>query len=570
MTYDALSYCWGDLSNPELVDMTTPSCNGASTTVKVSSNLAMALRHLRKRDTQRTFWIDFICINQSDDIERSHQVALMGEIFDCADNVYVWLGQEDQSINDSMGSLRELGQFHATSPKPFGILGDRSKEITTTEDEKPREIVMQSEALWLNVRPSLKNFFLRPWFKRVWVLQEVWSHISRKPKNVVVLCGTVEAPWEAILHANYSICVNQPFPDTGIMPAVWSQLFQMQRRIDHPAAAEISTERMDILTIFISSLDMEASDPRDKLFALLVFGEETYRVSELPNLIRPDYTKTELQVFSDFTRWWIENNRSLRILSVAHTQPGRTWIDMDGFDSSKHDAYDFSCRPSWVIWHHGLSEWSHGSLAIHKEHNYNASGGRMIDIKVLQSSSSDSTLSLMGLRLGIISSISHCTFRHIRSDQQLMRAYEHVFDPCGARGIWRLHKKPLDPSNSPPCLDFSTFWKTNFAHYSAHWHYPGMRETYNCKSNDPLDHWFPCHGKILFHTDSGKIGLCPYTAREGDIITILYGGQIPYILRPKNDKEFYFIGECFLQGFMNGEAFNALDTAQLEETFTLV
>jgi len=42
----------------------------------------------------KVLWIEAICINQADDIEKSHQVSLMGEIYRNADNVVIFLGEE--------------------------------------------------------------------------------------------------------------------------------------------------------------------------------------------------------------------------------------------------------------------------------------------------------------------------------------------------------------------------------------------------------------------------------------------------------------------------------------------
>src|ERR1700728_3142249 len=65
--YTALSYTWG---NP---DITRPiSLDGYC--VNVTTNLKSALLHLREKAQERTFWIDAICINQSDLTEPSQQV----------------------------------------------------------------------------------------------------------------------------------------------------------------------------------------------------------------------------------------------------------------------------------------------------------------------------------------------------------------------------------------------------------------------------------------------------------------------------------------------------------------
>lgn len=57
-------------------------------------------------------------------------------------------------------------------------------------------------------------------------------------------------------------------------------------------------------------------------------------------------------------------------------------------------------------------------------------------------------------------------------------------------------------------------------------------------------------------TYDGFLGLMPAAAQEGDIIYILKGSAVPFVLRPVPDDEsmFEIIGECFVYGIMNGEA----------------
>ncbi|KAK4216295.1 heterokaryon incompatibility protein-domain-containing protein [Rhypophila decipiens] len=64
--YEALSYVWGPDSQPGEVIF----CDGQP--LKITANLADAIRHLRLPDQPRTLWIDQICINQQDMAERSN------------------------------------------------------------------------------------------------------------------------------------------------------------------------------------------------------------------------------------------------------------------------------------------------------------------------------------------------------------------------------------------------------------------------------------------------------------------------------------------------------------------
>lgn len=86
--YEALSYVWRqeplDPNKAERPPDHILLClDGQTKLVKfpVTWNLAMALRYLRESDDDRTLWIDAICVNQEDDIEKGQQVPQMRAIY---------------------------------------------------------------------------------------------------------------------------------------------------------------------------------------------------------------------------------------------------------------------------------------------------------------------------------------------------------------------------------------------------------------------------------------------------------------------------------------------------------
>jgi hypothetical protein len=85
--YTALSYVWGNDSQvaPILIDRTS---------VEVRGNLWQFLRLMQKEKQTEYFWVDALCINQTDLDERSSQVAMMGRVCSSAAKVIVWLGIE--------------------------------------------------------------------------------------------------------------------------------------------------------------------------------------------------------------------------------------------------------------------------------------------------------------------------------------------------------------------------------------------------------------------------------------------------------------------------------------------
>ena len=64
-----------------------------------------------------------------------------------------------------------------------------------------------------------------------------------------------------------------------------------------------------------------------------------------------------------------------------------------------------------------------------------------------------------------------------------------------------------------------------------------------------------CLNRRLCETKAGFFGLCPAGSAVGDSITVLYGGPVLYVLRP-NSNDYSFIGESYVHGLMDGEAFS--------------
>jgi hypothetical protein len=104
-SYNALSYSWamdedGDYSqNYEIfID---------GNRQWITRNLSDGLRRIRVSDKPIRIWLDAVCINQQDDVERSVQVAMMADIYARAEKVLVWLGNGTEEKED----LAMLGLF---------------------------------------------------------------------------------------------------------------------------------------------------------------------------------------------------------------------------------------------------------------------------------------------------------------------------------------------------------------------------------------------------------------------------------------------------------------------------
>lgn len=138
--YEALFYTWDKQPSalPILVN---------DKIVTVSQGVDTALRNLRRADAARVLWIDALCIDQGNIYERSQQVQLMRFIYNSAARVLVWLGSVNESTNRAMQLIRSMNENR--EPGPFGVL------------RHMREMI------------HVVQIFERPWFSRVWIIQEI-------------------------------------------------------------------------------------------------------------------------------------------------------------------------------------------------------------------------------------------------------------------------------------------------------------------------------------------------------------------------------------------------------------
>lgn len=63
------------------------------------------------------------------------------------------------------------------------------------------------------------------------------------------------------------------------------------------------------------------------------------------------------------------------------------------------------------------------------------------------------------------------------------------------------------------------------------------------------------YNRRFFKSEAGRFGWAVVGAEPGDCIVILHGGKYPFLMRPSEPPgSFKIIGDCFLQGVMEGEA----------------
>jgi hypothetical protein len=89
--YETISYAWGDTALVE-------SCLVDGESIPIPASAGSALRCMRSPTHTLRFWIDCICIDQNNDLEKSRQVAMMADIFHNSSMTLAHLGDDDGNM----------------------------------------------------------------------------------------------------------------------------------------------------------------------------------------------------------------------------------------------------------------------------------------------------------------------------------------------------------------------------------------------------------------------------------------------------------------------------------------
>jgi hypothetical protein len=154
--YEALSYVWGDADSATNVAILLNDEN-----ITIGSGLAIALTRLRRADETRVVWADGLCIDQSNNLEKSHQVPMMGSIYSMARRTVVWLGNGDaQMIKLGMNAVRIV----AKACNEYAS----THTIETTAVFRYRAVSLPIDLFGSDTADSLQALYDLPWFWRVW------------------------------------------------------------------------------------------------------------------------------------------------------------------------------------------------------------------------------------------------------------------------------------------------------------------------------------------------------------------------------------------------------------------
>jgi hypothetical protein len=280
INYEALSYTWGDITQKEAIHF-----HDGSKDLLVGKTCHDALRNLRQTTTYRLLWIDAICINQKDPSERNHQVRMMDVVYNRASKVVVFLGEH------TAGSRVLFEELAAA---------DKLMTLKKKCDRPPPSLTVVDE---------LEKLWLRPWFKRVWVIQEVCA----KP-GVIFMCGSSTSSYPAMSHLYCG------YSHTKVTKFRWPYVLDW---IETPRQ-DFATPQLSLWHRLHESRECLATDPRDRVIAMKSLVKSGQ--SKLDHLI--EYTRSVEYCFIQVAKFLLPvlGLRMLTAIRHKHDRDMPSWI----------------------------------------------------------------------------------------------------------------------------------------------------------------------------------------------------------------------------------------------------
>ncbi|KAH6705277.1 heterokaryon incompatibility protein-domain-containing protein [Leptodontidium sp. MPI-SDFR-AT-0119] len=383
----ALSYVWGDPNSTRTI-----SLDGRD--FPVTNNLWWAITYIRNRfsanrkphdkilsqlnidhtggsdqgweDYAICWWIDAICINQADLVEKSKQVPRMKRLYSTATRVAVWLGHVDDELSDPF-----TAQIVLAAEKLYDRIAETSTGIQmfdVSPDTKVKilsEVVESPGALIRPMRRILDSG--KQWSSRIWTLQE--GVLAREDPAVMIgkevtsllrlglLQSSIAAAIKTGVYNKYvlrhdsSILHTANFQNisalaarlsgsirksTGTPEKSESRLSQFKARFTRQIypwgnEADSSHAEFNLLQFGQELLERlalfsirQATVPHDRIYGLLGLTS----LPDLPKSLVPDYGRPFGEVCFDYTKYLIQSTNSLHVLSfgVNRLDGSPTWV----------------------------------------------------------------------------------------------------------------------------------------------------------------------------------------------------------------------------------------------------
>jgi hypothetical protein len=475
----------------------------------------------------------------------------MGRIYSSARCDLLWLG-EDTGLDEDVASVLERESLKSTHMASANFLMDGLLRLPEFDTRVPNQ---------------LKKVFDVPivW-SRIWIVQEVAA-----ARDVQVLYGKRKFFWQTLRYVCYGIAELH-------LSHLWSRTGDFFSQGFSHASDLLNFRQLTRVgfTIPLSEIwerfgAFGATDPRDRVFGILGFLQEDLGV-------QLDYTKSPEEIFSEVTRRYISTTGDLNVLILDILYVGT-------------GEYSLRVLPSWVP-KFGTNEEIVKNLTLWK---FFSAGNRRVgssmlrELEVEQDPQDYNILNVEGIlldALGPLISSKPLQFwlledfvENFQKAQRLAR-HEYCSDDESLDIYWRtLSLDVVSRSQS----------EGELMDVDADAHRRIVKDALLEPDNKEEDRQKAAQ-QLLLYTSSFTRGYCltitqggfsvmvPPSAKEGDVILVLFGTSAPWVARAISElgdgdalpKRYRLIGPAYVHGFMDGEAIGMLDKGLSKRVFELV
>ena len=555
------------------------------------------------------WWIDCICINQKADklarLERSAQVHMMKKIYEVSETTIGWLGQGKEEGEDGIKFLKVL------------FRNNKRLQSEKDRDEKRLGDELSNPDDWV----ALEKLLLRPWWTRVWTLQEyIVAH------KFMFYCGKESIDREKLNVATVSMHLCMKIKENLISGRAFEATW-IRRRLLNWYRKRLP---MHLIGLMAYIGDYRATDPRDRVYSVLGLAEDRDLADP------PRYQDQVIEVYVDLVKAFIQRYDSLDIICLA-----------DRYNRNARRPPHQPSMPSWVPdWRIVTVPWVVPAMVCQSagQHIGNFrplplrgapdfyTAGRIVGPANAVISEDLRILTCRGIMVDNVDGIGGLKVVH-RDREGNEDDWDEIHDyiastssvnaPSGDNSSLEIKTDPQHLAKlmeqvgqcillnrkdrylgdkSPPGYLFNEFQA--LCHYSLKT--PGLvyplfldwfqrnkslciqgyslaelserfgeqEESSKINLNDlskqtsfvsrfkDTTEWMQ---RRLMTTKDGKIGMVPGRTQKEDQIWVLFGCSIPLVLRKcKAEGSYEVVGECYLHGYMNGEIIKELQDGKVK------
>lgn len=472
------------------------------------------------------------------------------------------------------------------------------------------------------VWPAIGSIMNRPYFRRLWTLQEV---VLPRKDSITVLCGGRQIGWEVLddfgivsLSFKQSIIHWTITGNQSVDPAELNGYTAIRAINDCRTRLKESTNKVfgggiPLAHLLHASRKREATNSADKIFGMLGMADHG-----LGKMLNVDVSMSPIEVFVAFARHYLRNEVFECLLNhviSSDRMPGLpSWCPNFGSlgRTSSIGSYwwDGSPReetPNSRRYHAGFGQ-NYASIPMN-DYSIRKVVRNMVHQRQLAEGLFDTQdprqLSLLddahkiraaGMTIDTITQVvpyntgiesfttSVDAIRQTLEWETLCRSLAIQTIGTTADAVPEAYWRTLLANQTYQYIDEELIWwdssnKTDLRHHYHMWRNYMQQSVQQNKPLPITDAQGQGHGfwfyrqvfqiftqRSFFATRNGWLGVGPKTMQVGDEIVVFFYCPTPYVLRRK-ETLYEFLGEAYVHGLMYGEALRMLERGKMNEQY---